>query len=97
MSNNNALLYSGMNHNSLLNVNPVLLLVGHCLPTKVFIRQIAGYVMGIDDHRQAGDEKGQGPTKLLHALNWGAFNHASHTPQIRAYNYYLRVDTCYSN
>ena len=87
MSNNNALLCYGMNHNSLLNVNPVSIHVGRCLVTKVFFKQIAGYVMGVDDHRQADDEKGQGPTKLLHALNWGAFNHASHTPQIRAYNY----------
>ena len=22
-----------------------------------------------------------GPTKFLHALTWGAFDHASHTPQ----------------
>ena len=32
-----------------------------------------------------------GPTKLLHALTWGAFDHASHAPQVRACNYYLRT------
>ena len=26
-------------------------IVGHCLATKVVFRQIAGYVMGMDDHR----------------------------------------------
>ena len=30
-----------------------------------------------------------GPTKLLHALTWGAFDHASRAPQVRACNYYL--------
>ena len=30
-----------------------------------------------------------GPTKLLHALTWSAFNHASHAPQVRACNYYV--------
>ena len=24
-----------------------------------------------------------GPTKMLHALTWGAFDHASHAPQVR--------------
>ena len=32
---------------------------------------------------------GHGPTKLLHALTWGAFNHASHAPQVRACNHYV--------
>ena len=32
-----------------------------------------------------------GPTKLLHALTWSAFDHASHAPQVRACNYYLYV------
>ena len=31
-----------------------------------------------------------GPTKLLHALTWGAFDNASYAPQVRACNYYLR-------
>ena len=25
-----------------------------------------------------------GPPKLLHVLTWGAFDHASHAPQVRA-------------
>ena len=29
-----------------------------------------------------------GPTKLLHTLTWGAFDHASHAPQVRTCNYY---------
>ena len=29
------------------------------------------------------------PTKLLHALTWGAFDHASHAPHVRACNYYI--------
>ena len=34
-----------------------------------------------------------GPTKLLHALTLGAFDNASHAPQVRACtcNYYLHV------
>ena len=32
-----------------------------------------------------------GPTKLLHALTWGAFDNASHAPQVRACKYYLQV------
>ena len=32
-----------------------------------------------------------GPTKLLHALTWGAFKHASHAPQVRACNYYQEL------
>ena len=43
--------------------------VDRCLATKVFFRQIAGNVMGVDDHRgrlmMNGDH---GPTKLLHAV-----------------------------
>ena len=34
-----------------------------------------------------------GPTKLLHALTWGASNHASHAPQVRACNYHLQYYT----
>ena len=34
-----------------------------------------------------------GPTKLLHALTWGAFDHASHAPQVRACNYYMYMYT----
>ena len=33
---------------------------------------------------------GHGPTKLLHALTKGAFEHASHAPQARACNYYIQ-------
>ena len=36
-------------------------------------------------------KEGHGPTKLLHALTWGAFDHASHASQVRACNYYLHV------
>ena len=35
-----------------------------------------------------------GPTKLLHALTWGTFNHASHAPLVRACNYYMSVCLC---
>ena len=33
-----------------------------------------------------------GPTKLLHVLTWGAFDHASHAHQVRACtcNYYVQ-------
>ena len=66
----------------------IVLFVGRFLATKVFFRQIAGYVMGVDDHRVGcmmtkGDH---GPTKLLHALTWGAFDCISHAPQVRACN-----------
>ena len=33
----------------------------------------------------------QRPIKLLHALTWGTFDHASYAPQVRACNYYLHV------
>ena len=36
-----------------------------------------------------------GPTKLLHALTWGAFDHASRAPQVRACNYYVYVVCVY--
>ena len=32
-----------------------------------------------------------GPTKMLHALTWDAFDHASHAPQVRTCNYYVCV------
>ena len=34
---------------------------------------------------------GHGPTKQLQDLtcNWGAFDRASHAPQLRSYNYYV--------
>ena len=32
-----------------------------------------------------------GPTKLLYALTWGAFDYTSHAPQVRACNYYIQV------
>ena len=34
--------------------------------------------------------RGQLPTKQLSASNWGAFDHASHEPQLLADNYYLQ-------
>ena len=37
-------------------------------------------------------KESHGPTKLLHALIWGAFDHASHAPQVRACNYYVYSD-----
>ena len=36
-----------------------------------------------------------GPTKLLHALTWGAFDHAFHAPQVRACIYYLHIMLLY--
>ena len=32
-----------------------------------------------------------GPTKLLHALIWDAFDYACHAPQVRACNYYVQL------
>ena len=34
-------------------------------------------------------KEGHGPTKELQDLNWGAFDHASHAPQLRSCNYYI--------
>ena len=34
-----------------IHVKLVYIFVGRCLATKVFFRQIAGNVMGVDDHR----------------------------------------------
>ena len=34
---------------------------------------------------------GHGPTKSLHALTWGAFDHVSLAPQLRSCNYYIHV------
>ena len=31
------------------------------------------------------------PSKLLHALTWGVFNHTFHASQVRACNYYVQV------
>ena len=36
-----------------------------------------------------------GPTELLHALTWGAFDHTSHAPQVRACNYYVCIYLCF--
>ena len=32
-----------------------------------------------------------GPIKQLHDINWGAFDHASHAPQLMSCNYYLSL------
>ena len=37
---------------------------------------------------------GHRPTKQLQDLNWGAFDHASHAPQLRSCNYYLCLCVC---
>ena len=34
---------------------------------------------------------GHGPTKQLQNLNWDAFDHASHAPQLKSCNYYMYV------
>ena len=34
-------------------------------------------------------KEGHWPTKLLHALTWDAFDHASHAPQVKECNYYV--------
>ena len=34
--------------------------------------------------------RGQLPTKYLSDSNWGAFDHASHAPQLQSDNYYMR-------
>ena len=39
-------------------------------------------------------KEGHGPTKYLQDLNWGAFDHASHAPQLRSCKYYL-LDVTY--
>ena len=38
---------------------------------------------------------GHGPTKELQDLNWGAFDHASHAPQLRSCDYYVHVSLQY--
>ena len=35
-----------------------------------------------------------GPTNQLQDLNWGAFDHASHAPQLRSCDYYLSSAPC---
>ena len=34
---------------------------------------------------------GYGPTKQLQDLNWGAFDHASHAPQLRSCSYFMHT------
>ena len=34
---------------------------------------------------------GHGPIRQLQDLNWGAFDHASHAPQLRSCNYNMPV------
>ena len=36
-------------------------------------------------------KEGHGPTKSLQYLNWGAFDYASHAPQLRSSNYYIQI------
>ena len=38
-------------------------------------------------------KRDHGPTKLLHALTWGAFDHVSHAPEVKACNYYIYTHT----
>ena len=34
---------------------------------------------------------GHGPIRQLQDLNWGAFDHASHAPQLRSCNYNVQL------
>ena len=45
------------------------------------------------DHRvgQLMMRVGHGPIRQLQDLNWGAFDHASHAPQLRSCNYNIHV------
>ena len=38
-------------------------------------------------------KRDHGPTKLLHALTWGAFDHVSHAPEVKACNYCIYTHT----
>ena len=49
-----------------------------------FYWQIAGHGRGLD---QADDERGSTTNKTLSDINWGAFNHAFHAPQLLSGNY----------
>ena len=40
---------------------------------------------------------GHGPIRQLQDLNWGAFDHASHAPQIRSCNYNVRSSSKYKS
>ena len=54
-----------------------------------FYRQIAGYRMDLGDHRVGRRWKGiiVMVNKIVAGHNWGAFDHASHAPQLRSFNY----------
>ena len=49
-----------------------------------FYRQIARYKRGVGDHMV-----GQWQTNKT--VNWGAFNHATHAPQLKSCNYNLQI------
>ena len=73
---------------SALDVN---VFIGHCLATKVYIGKLPAtrgvcVVIG-----WANGASGHGPTKNLQDLNWDAFDHAAHVPQLRSCNYVLHV------
>ena len=60
--------------------------VGRCLATKVLqancqLPECTG---------QANDERGSQTNKIVEDLNWGAFDYASHAPQLRSCNYHIQ-------
>ena len=65
------------------------LFVGHYLATKVYIGKLpaTGWTWVIKGRLMM--KGGHGQQKLVARLNWGAFDHASHAPQLRSCNYYL--------
>ena len=62
----------------------IIHIIGHHLATKAFIGKLpatTGVWVIIGTPMMRG---GQGPIRQLQDLNWGAFTHVSHAPQLRS-------------
>ena len=57
-------------------------LLGHCLAIKVFISKLPAMGRGGSSHGRP-IMKGTWANEIVITLNWGAFDHASHAPQIK--------------
>ena len=79
------------NNNGVSCMGPVVLYYNIYWPSPSnlsFYRQIAGHHRGVGDHKGRPMMRGgHGPIRQLQDLNWGAFDHASHAPQLRSCNY----------
>ena len=60
-----------------------IVLVSHRQATIVFI---AGYKRGVDNRSTGQEREG---VMGQQDLNWGAFDHVSHAPQLKSCNYYM--------